>query len=163
MDRIVRKVEEGTGCELAGGLPDASPDRRNGDLHHALAGAAVRLATQAHAKALVQFTVSGRSAAVLATWRPNVPIFGWTTQERVRRRLCFWRGVHPRIMRRANDLAQMFGDASRELLADALVRPGDVLVFVGGTALKRGSSNTLKVHRLTKGDGRAHSAAKRTT
>jgi pyruvate kinase len=114
MDRILRKVEQGTGCELSGGMPDGLPGAASADpLLHALAGAAVRLAAQARARALVPFTVSGRSAAVLATWRPNVPIFAWTRHERVRRRLAFWRGVHPRVLRRARDLEQMFGDASR--------------------------------------------------
>ena len=159
MDRILRKIEEGTGGELAAGLSGAP----SGDpLLHALAVAAVRLASESCAKALVPFTVSGRSAAVLATWRPSVPIFAWTTDERVRRRLCFWRGVHPERLRRSSDLAGMFGAASGELLRRSLLAPGDVVVFLGGTALKRGSSNTLKVHRLTARDARGHSAAKRT-
>jgi pyruvate kinase len=136
-------------------MPDGLPGAASADpLLHALAGAAVRLAAQARARALVPFTVSGRSAAVLATWRPNVPIFAWTRHERVRRRLAFWRGVHPRVLRRARDLEQMFGDASRELLRNGCVQPGDVVVFVGGAALQRGSSNTLKVHRLTTRDAR---------
>jgi pyruvate kinase len=165
MDRILCKVEEGTNGELAGGLTGAPP----GDpLLHALAGAAVRLASQSCAKALVPFTVSGRSAAVLATWRPGVPIFAWTIDERVRRRLCFWRGVHPERLARSSDLAHMCGVASAELLRRSLLAPGDVVVFLGGTSLKRGSSNTLKLHRLAVRDGpaaragRGHSAAKRT-
>jgi pyruvate kinase len=155
MDRIVRKVEEGTGCELAGGM-SAAPTGASADVEllHALAGAAARLASQARAKALVPFTVSGRTAAVLATWRPCVPIFAWTTDERVRRRLCFWRGVHPALLRRATDLAQMTSDATRELLRRSYVAPGDVVVYLGGTALERGSSNTLKVRRLSERDRR---------
>jgi pyruvate kinase len=146
MDRIIRRVEEGTGRALAGGVPMAPP--QDDDLLHALAGAAVRLAGQARAKALVPFTVSGRTASVLATWRPDVPILAWTLHEAVRRRLGFWRGVTGFVLRRSRDLAQMFADASRELTRRGRLRRGDVVVFVGGTALTEGSSNTLKLQVL---------------
>ena len=121
---------------------------------HALAGAAVRLATQARARALVPFTISGRTASVLATWRPNVPIHAASDRERTCRRLCFWRGVHPRRLRRADDLARMTDDAIRDLLRRKLVAVDDVVVFLGGTALEAGTSNLLKLHRVGADDAR---------
>jgi pyruvate kinase len=151
MDRIIRRVEGGTGGELAGGMPSQAP---RSELIHALAGAAVRLATQSCAKALVPFTVTGRSASVLATWRPHVPIYASSDRERTCQRLCFWRGVHPRRLERCDDLAQMFDDATRDLLRRDLVRPGDAIVFLGGAALTQGSSNTLKIHVVTPDDAR---------
>ena len=151
MDRIIRRVEIGTHDELPGSVPSHVP---GGDLIHALAGAAVRLAEQSCAKVLVPFTVSGRTASVLATWRPHVPIFAASDRERSCRRLCFWRGVHPGRLPRATSLAQMYEDATRDLLRRKVVAVDDVIVFLGGTELKVGSSNTLKLHRVTANEAR---------
>ena len=48
----------------------------------------------------------------------------------------------------------MYEDATRDLLRRKVVAVDDVIVFLGGTELKVGSSNTLKLHRVTADEAR---------
>jgi pyruvate kinase len=151
MDRIARHVERRIRIDLPAPPPPASAPH---DFVFALAGAAVELAEQAGAAALVAFTESGRTAGLVATFRPEVPIFALTHDAGVARRLSCWRGVTARLLPRQGDLAGLFAAGLRRLEADGSLRRGDVAVLVGGHALAPGGANTLQVARIGAAAGR---------
>jgi len=151
MDRIARHVEHRVRIDLP---PPSPPAAAPHDFVFALAGAAVALAEQAGAKALLAFTESGRTAALVATFRPEVPILALTHDPGVARRLACWRGVTARLLPRQGDLARLFAVGLRRLEADGRLARGDVAVLVGGHALAPGGANTLQVARVGAKPGR---------
>jgi pyruvate kinase len=145
MDRIARHVEGRTRAEAPTAPPPCAPPH---DFTFALAGAAVELAEQAGARALLAFTESGRTAAIVATWRPEMPLLAVTPDARSARRLCFWRGVEALLLPHQPDLARLFAAGVRAAEMRGHLRRDDVAVLVGGHALVPGSSNTLSVVRV---------------
>ena len=145
LHRIVCEVERGSVFALPAAPPVLAPPR---DLVLALTAAAVRLAEQSGARAIVPLTASGRTAAIVATWRPGIPILACSPEPEVCRRLLFWRGVHPRRIAERPDLEQSFAAAVADLRAAKRIAKGDVVVLIGGRSLARGGSNLLQVLRV---------------
>ncbi|MSR47807.1 MAG: pyruvate kinase [Planctomycetes bacterium] len=152
MDRIARHVERGTQIAVPAEPPPGAPAD---DFIFALAGAAVQLAEQSGARALLPFTESGRTAAIVATYRPELPIIALTPHPATARRLAFWRGVTARLLPRHRDLARLFAAGVRRACAAGDLARGDVAVLVGGHALAPGGSNTLQVVRVGGTAGRS--------
>jgi pyruvate kinase len=92
LDRIARATE-------ASGLPIAPRTNARGpgpdEADDAVAVAAVRLAEDLGARAIVTPTHSGRTARLVAVERPSVPILALTQHAAVRRRLALTWGVLP--------------------------------------------------------------------
>jgi len=145
LDRILRHVERESAFALP---PEPPPDQPADDFIFALAGAAIRLGEQAGARALMPFTMSGRTAAIVATYRPEIPILACSPDPRICRRLGFWRAVHPMVVPAAPDLERTFAAGIAAARRARLVARGDALVLIGGHALTRGGSNTLQVVRI---------------
>ncbi|MBL8843220.1 MAG: pyruvate kinase [Planctomycetes bacterium] len=145
MDRVARHVEGRVRIDVPAEAPPATPPH---DFSFALAGAAVALADHSGARALLPFTSSGRTAAIVATYRPEQPILAVTPDPAVARRLAFWRGVHARVLPVPRNLERLFASGVRAAEAAGQLAAGDVAVLVGGHALTPGSSNTLQVVRV---------------
>jgi pyruvate kinase len=104
--------------------------------------AAVHLAQQVSAVALVVSTVSGGAARAAAKYRPRLPVIALSESPQVRRRLALEWGVIPgSLPPRARTLEQHRHDmitCARDL---AGLRPGDVIVLAYGPA-EAGPSET---------------------
>jgi pyruvate kinase len=144
LDRIVRIIERASSMALP---PEPPPGAPPDDFIFALAGAAVRLAEQSGARALMPFTMSGRTAAMVASYRPAIPILACSPDPDTCRRLAFWRGVDPRRVPAEPDLVRTFAAGIRAALRSRAAAKGDVLVLIGGRALASGGSNTLQLVR----------------
>ncbi len=161
MDRIARHVEQrcrhGRSPEFVSvGAPSSAPTSAfvlpppiaPDDFVYAIADAAVQLAEQSGARAIVPFTASGRTASIVATFRPQLPILAFSPDAATLRRLCFWRGVHPRLLCKGRNLAELFASGVEDARRAGILQPGDAAVLIGGHALARGSSNTLQLVRV---------------
>ena len=62
-------------------------------LPEAIGQAACRVAEMVDAAAILAFTQTGSTAALVAKHRPNLPVFAVTPSQAVRRRLALFRGV----------------------------------------------------------------------
>jgi pyruvate kinase len=112
----------------------------------AIALAAIELARKApDVQAIACFTRTGRTARLLAGQRPAVPIFAFSPDVRVRRRLALVRGVHPRPIGppAETDLRRALSDG----VAEVDVRPGSGVVLVATTAGGGDRPNVLEVVR----------------
>lgn len=145
MDRIARAVEGSVHQEGLRVTRSASPPR---DFVSALARTAVELAELSGATALVPFTASGRTAALLSAARPSIPLFALTYDDRVCRRMSFYRGIRAERVPVSKSLDRLFAHGVKHLLARKLVRRDDVVVLIGGSRLAPSSANTLKVMRV---------------
>jgi len=111
--------------------------------------AAVQVAADLHARAIVAFTESGATARFVSRFRPRAPIVGLTPYEPVRRRMALYWGVEvPATVAPTSEMTAMVAQADQRLYADGTCAPGDVVVIVAGTPGWRGATNRLIVHRV---------------
>ncbi|HEY6874054.1 MAG TPA: pyruvate kinase, partial [Geobacteraceae bacterium] len=114
----------------------------------AVAEAACHAASTLKARAIAVFTQSGSTAALIAKYRPQLPILAFTTVPQVQRRLALHWGVTAIPVGSMED-----SDDQIRLVEDTLLpagfRKGDVVVITMGVPIEaRGSTNLMKVHKL---------------
>ncbi|MEO0323126.1 MAG: pyruvate kinase [Myxococcota bacterium] len=113
----------------------------------AAARAAAVLSTHLDLKAIVTFTQDGRSASLLAEYRPRCPIFALTSRAPVAQRLALEWGVVPMIEVPPDDLEETLRIATSMLVRTKLASRGDEFAMVAPWPTS-GSTNTVKLHRL---------------
>jgi pyruvate kinase len=142
--RIVRLCEE-RGRDL---LPAGAPPPVASDAG-ALAYAAVALAAADPAIAGVAcYTRTGRTARQLSALRPGVPVFAFSPDDAVVRRLALVHGVVARPCPTPVDVTARLGLMARLLGEAAVVPPGSAVVLVASTAEPGSGPNLLEVHRV---------------
>ncbi|MBI5184043.1 MAG: pyruvate kinase [Nitrospinae bacterium] len=115
----------------------------------AVSNAAANTAYKIGAKAIVAFTQSGSTALLISKDRPVVPIIAFTPNEEIKRRLCLYWGVIPKIMEPIENTDELIAQVDRLLLKEGMVRRGDSLVIIMGAPISvMGSTNLMKVHRI---------------
>ena len=119
-----------------------------GDFASAVADAACAAARQLHAGVIAVFTISGRTARLVAQRRPNARIIALTPGAETRRRLSLVWGVTTLLLPAADDAEGMVADGDRLLKERGVVRTGDAIVIVGGTGPSTGATNFTKMHRV---------------
>jgi len=119
-----------------------------GDFASAVADAACAAARQLHAGVIAVFTISGRTARLVAQRRPNARIIALTPGAETRRRLSLVWGVTTLLLPAADDAEAMVADGDRLLKERGIVRTGDAIVIVGGTGPSTGATNFTKMHRV---------------
>jgi pyruvate kinase len=125
------------------------PDVIDVEHNRALCEAAVTLARAGEAASIVALTRGGKTARVLAAFRPNVPVFAVCPTESVARRLAVYRGVMPLTIELGPDIAQTEAQVEQHLVARGILAPGAVIVFVSVNAdLTRPDANFLRIRRL---------------
>ncbi len=151
MVRIARETERAALPRSAAHTSDTAFNRST-DQAHSIARAARVVSEDLGAPALVVFTVSGRSAQLLSSQRPSAPIYAFTPDQSVYRRLALWHGITPILTAMADDASSMVDDALRELTRLGVVAGADRVVVVGSAPrLEEGLTNMVTV-RTAGGD-----------
>ena len=147
MDRIVCEAERNVAAQ-----PEHRRRARRAaplSFSDAIAEAAGLVAADTQAAAIVAFTQSGFSAKLIAKSRPQTPIYAFTPNEDVQRRLCVHWGVEPRLSAYVERTQDMIEVVEERLVREEHVRVGDSLVFLAGMPSNRpGTTNTLRLHRV---------------
>ena len=148
MARLIAGAELGAAAERSpAGLRAA--DLKAFDTPDAIAHAAVRVANDVKARALVAFTQTGSTVRRVARHRPEIPLLAFTTQPAVRSQLALTWGVETFIMPHADHTDVMISQVDRAMLELKRGSPGDRVVIVAGTPVgATGTTNTLRVHVL---------------
>jgi pyruvate kinase len=115
---------------------------------HAVVQGAAEIARDGGAVAVACFTRTGRTAALLAGARPQVPILALATDPRVARALTLYRGVLPSACRFPGNTDEMVALMDSRLQEAGLARPGDPVVLVASMPYATAHTNLLKVHRI---------------
>jgi pyruvate kinase len=135
------------GLEAAAYLPSGM-SRPPGTDTGALAYAAMTLAsTHAEIEAIACYTRTGRTARILASLRPRIPIIAFSPDPEVGPRLTLINGVVPRLSV-VLDESDRIGGLNRLLGAARLVGDGATVVLVGFTATPGSAPNLLGVQRV---------------
>lgn len=100
-------------------------------------------------KAVAVFTVTGRTAQLLAKMRLEVPILALTPAERVMQQACLFYGVQAEQAETPRHTREVLGHAAQRIRALKWARKGEKIVVVSGRPLgKPGCINTIVVHTV---------------
>jgi pyruvate kinase len=115
----------------------------------AVCQAAVTLAQEVQAAAIVAFTRSGRTAMALSSLQPGVPVIALCDSQAMARRLCLWRGVMPLLVNAARNNESPVERIERELSHRNFLPRGSRVVIVGAAPGGRaGRTNFIRLLRL---------------
>jgi len=118
------------------------------NIPEAVAEAACHAASTLKAKALVVFTQSGGTAALISKFRPQLPIIAFTPFPDIQRRLSLFWGVNSCPIGSMGGTNQQIKVGEMALLA-AGFKKGDVIVITMGVPIEaKGSTNLMKIHIL---------------
>lgn len=141
MDMIIRFTEESIAFTSQYELKAIVPD--------AIADGACKVAHDIKAKAIVVFTHSGFTAGLISKLRPSIPIFVFTPDERVLKKLPLYWGVVPRFIRHPEiEIDQSFiKGIETSLKKENIARVGENIVLVASSPFM-GRPNIIIVHKL---------------
>lgn len=105
---------------------------RKGDVSSAVGLAAVGAARDLNAVAIVTPTMSGQTARLISSFRPEVPIFAITPNEAVQHRLQLYWGVLPLKGYEKNTTEHIISHAMNVVRRKRLVKKGELVVFTAG-------------------------------
>lgn len=128
--------------------PNTAPSPVRDDAE-AISRAAKALAQGLQVRAIVGLTRTGRTVQLLSAGRPQAPIYAFTSEEKVYRRLALWWGVHPVRSGAFEDtegMARRMEERMKEMGAAA--RGGRYPDRGGDAAAARVHTNFVKVHRV---------------
>ncbi|MBI1377485.1 MAG: pyruvate kinase [Frankiales bacterium] len=143
MARIIEQVEG----EALDQLPEI--EDRNDSTSRAITRAAVTVGQDVGASAVIAFTETGRSARLVARYRPDISLLAFTPNPRVRSQLALCWGVETFLVPKASSTDEMVRlvDASLQEIGRASV--GELIVVIAGVPPGvPGTTNGMRVHRM---------------
>lgn len=120
------------------------------DVTEAITHAAVAIADEVNARAVVCLTSSGHTARMVARHRPRRAVVALTPIERTRRLTAFIWDVQGFHLSQESNAETMFENAGRLVREHGLANPGERVVLIAGVPLGRGSGHTnlIKVQEV---------------
>ena len=116
------------------------------EITSAIAYATCTTAMDLGAAAIITVTMSGFTAEAISRYKPTCQIIGCTMDTGVYRQLNLLWGVKPLLMKRENDMEELFMDAVSESRKAGLIRSGDIVVITAGVPLGiAGKTNMIRV------------------
>lgn len=118
----------------------------NLDVTNAISHAAVTIAHDLGATAVITVTKSGVTARMISKFRPQCPIFSCTTSDIVCRQMNLSWGVIPSVIDVASSTDELFDNSVKAAKQSGVVDKGDSVVITAGLPLSiSGTTNLLKV------------------
>jgi pyruvate kinase len=128
--------------------PRRQPQKEMG-FHDAIGSAVWKSVDDLAAEHIVCFTMSGFTAKLISSYRPNANIIAATQSDEVMRQLALYWGVEPIKVGPVGDTDDMVGVVEKKLLELNLARKGETLVITAGTPLMvAGTTNMIRLHRV---------------
>ena len=118
-------------------------------LTEAIGQAACRVAENVGAAAILAFTQTGSTAALVAKYRPPMPVYAVTPTLAVRRRMALYAGVRSIRVDIEGDTEAQIRSVDAAVIDAGVLNKGDIVVITMGSPLSDpGTTNLLKVHQL---------------
>ena len=138
------KIAEYTESKQTYEVPDFKSLEGEANVSSAVGVAAVQTAFNLKAKCIVTPTMSGQTARLVSNFRPSVPIYAVTPNERAQRKLQIDWGVVPLQGYQEDSTENIISHAMYVVKREKLVKPGDMVVFTAGhptTNMVKGKGN----------------------
>ena len=137
-------------------VAEASPERIHAlppatgsdDLPRVVAKAAVHVAQDVSATAILVYSLSGQSAQLVSKYRPPYPIVGLTPDVRALRRFALMWGTDGAVVPTKDHSIDLILAAEEVCLEHGHGARGDAVVIVSGIPGGIGGTNRVMVHRL---------------
>lgn len=147
MGRIARRTEEQLDYDQL--LRDKTSLFGRDSLTDAVAEAAVTIAHDQQAAAILCATETGGTARSVAKFRPRSQVLAVTPSEETCRRLALFWGVQPLLMSSPTSVDALLAESADAAERSGYIKKGDLFVLTSGTPLRKpGSTNLIKVHTL---------------
>jgi pyruvate kinase len=128
------------------------PPRQYGDvtsIADAVSRSACETARSVGAKAIICWTISGKSAGLLSRYRPQATIIAASDRQDIMRRLTLWNSVQPMLIHAPQDTDALIASTVKSAIQHGMVRKGEVIVIVSGYPFSvSGDTNLVKVHTV---------------
>lgn len=148
MDRIAKDIEGNSTLRVKNISPTADNEGKV-DLSESIGHAASQISMQVGAKAILAFTQTGNTAALVAKYRPPIPIYAVTPSLTVCRQLALLSGVKSLLVDSQGDTESQIKLVEKRVLEAAVLQKDDVVVITMGSPISTlGTTNLLKVHQL---------------
>lgn len=148
MDSIACDVEPWMSQKGAGKRHRIHNDERHPRITIEVVRSAAEMARHEDVRALIVFTLSGRTAQLLSGMYPRAPIFALTPHRSSEQAMALYRGVTPVYMPFPGNSDIMVAEGERLLVEQGYLQPGDEAIVVAGFTELRGVANMVKVVRV---------------
>jgi len=119
---------------------------------HAIAQSAVNIHREVDAKAIIAFSVSGKTTKLISKQRPASPVYAFSPSRTIYNRLSLMWGVTPLLIDPIDDSMGLIMEAERILFAKKYIKKNNLVIIVTGLALTKGSTNLIKLHTIGRDD-----------
>jgi pyruvate kinase len=119
---------------------------------HAVAQSAVNIHAEVGARAILSFSVSGKTSKLISKQRPSSPVYAFSPSRGIYNRSALIWGLIPLLIDPIADSAELIHEAERLLIRARLIKRNDLVVIVTGLALTKGSTNLIKLHCVGRDD-----------
>jgi pyruvate kinase len=152
MDRVARSVEADDLLKQRLFYSFPVPGEGPRKLSDAIGEAACRTAVLVEAAAILAFTQTGSTAAMVSRFRPEIPIYAVTPSREVRRRMSLYSGVKSIRVDFTGDTESQIHSVEEAVLEAGVLKKGDIVIITMGSPVAAyGTTNLMKVHRLGTG------------
>ena len=111
--------------------------------------AAVVMAHDLKASAIITPTRRGTTVRLVSRFRPRVPIVALCVDDRMRKQMTLVWGVYPYLATETNETDAVFNMAKETAKANGFSKPGDRVIITAGLPLgTRGKTNLIKVDEI---------------
>lgn len=146
MARILHAAEADPNAPYAGAPNMVAPESRRGRSDQDVVHAGVALSQACDARALIVFTRTGASAIRCSKERPRAPIYAYTDDPRVGRRLTLGWGIRPRVLEVQEGTDAIIARVAERLEREEGLEKGDRAVLImGGSEDPSGTTSLIKV------------------
>ncbi len=110
--------------------------------------AAVNITKSINVKAITVFTWSGTTALMLSKLKPKVPIYAFTPEKEVMRKMSVYWGVTPILIGYSPNTDILLAEGEDILLTKRLIKEGDIIIMIGGVTPIKGATNMLRIMKI---------------
>lgn len=118
----------------------------------AVAQSCVNILREVNAKAIVTFSISGKTSKLISKQRPSSPVYAFSPSKKINNRLSLVWGVTPLLIPPINDTKRIIESGVKIIISNKFAKKNDLVIIVTGLALKSGSTNLIKIHTIGKED-----------
>ena len=118
------------------------------DIPNTIANTACSAAYQTGAKALLVVTKTGKTANLVADYKPKCPIIAAVTEDKAYHQLNLAWNTMPVLADERSTTDEIFEHGIEKAIETGIVTKGDTVIIAGGSAINGMSTDMLKIHKI---------------